>query len=226
MLHCKGGYFYTGHTDDLEARIAQHKAGTFEGFTKRFSPVEMVWSQEFVERDEALAAERQIKGWSRKKKLALIRGDWDAVSFHARSKSGPSTGSGRTDLGVSMKILNRLAAEAKDTHPKECCGLMLGAENQITQIQPTSNVHPKPETQFEIDPGDLIAAYQAEREGGPQVVGFYHSHPSGPPTPSATDRAMAARDGKIWAIIGQDEIKFWRDDPDGFKPLSYSVIDA
>ncbi len=96
MLHCHGGAFYTGHTDDLEQRMAQHNAGNFPGFTRDHLPVVLVWSQEFTPRIEALEAERRIKGWSRKKKLALIRGDWEAISRYARNKekSGPSTSSG------------------------------------------------------------------------------------------------------------------------------------
>jgi predicted GIY-YIG superfamily endonuclease len=46
---------------------------------------------------EALEAERRIKGWSRAKKMALIRGDWDRISELAKGKNGPSTSSGRTD---------------------------------------------------------------------------------------------------------------------------------
>jgi predicted GIY-YIG superfamily endonuclease len=98
MLHCRGGYFYVGHSDDLERRIAQHQCGAIPGFTANHQPVELVWSQEFVTRDEAKAAERQIKGWSRAKKLALIRGDWDRISVLARRKNSPSTGSGQTGL--------------------------------------------------------------------------------------------------------------------------------
>ena len=98
MLHCRGGYFYVGHTDDLERRIAQHKSGLLTGFTADHLPVELVWSQEFAMRDEAKASEKQIKGWSRAKKLALIRGDWTLISTLAKGKNGPSTSSGRTDL--------------------------------------------------------------------------------------------------------------------------------
>jgi predicted GIY-YIG superfamily endonuclease len=58
-------------------------------------PVELVWSQECITREEALSAEMQIKGWNRKKKEAMMRGDWKEVSRLARNKSGdPSTGSG------------------------------------------------------------------------------------------------------------------------------------
>ena len=86
MLHCADRSFYIGHTDDLEMRIAQHEAGTFPGYAKSRRPIKLVWSQEFGTRMEALEAERQIKGWGRAKKLALIREDWSLISTLARSK--------------------------------------------------------------------------------------------------------------------------------------------
>ncbi|AJR25523.1 MULTISPECIES: GIY-YIG nuclease family protein [Sphingobium] len=100
MLHCADRSFYTGHTDNLETRIAQHEAGAIPGHTQNRRPIKLVWSQEFGTRMEALEAERQIKGWSRAKKLALIREDWTLISTLARSnqeKESPSTSSGRTE---------------------------------------------------------------------------------------------------------------------------------
>jgi len=73
MLHCRGGAFYVGHTDDLERRFAQHESGAIKGFTSDRLPVKLVWSQEFGTRFEAKEAERRLKGWSRAKKMALIR---------------------------------------------------------------------------------------------------------------------------------------------------------
>ena len=99
MLHCRGGYFYVGHTDDLERRIAEHKSGMIPGFTADHLPVELVWSQDFAARDEARSAENQIKGWSRAKKLALIRGDWGRIATLAKGQNGPSTSSGKTEKG-------------------------------------------------------------------------------------------------------------------------------
>lgn len=87
MLHCRGGAFYVGQTDDLPRRIAQHQSGALPGFTYALLPLELVWSQEFQTREEARAAEHKLKGWSRAKKLALIRGDWDRISALARSAS-------------------------------------------------------------------------------------------------------------------------------------------
>jgi len=79
ILVCADGSYYTGHTDDIEARSAAHEAGTIDGYTKTRRPVSLVWTQEFESRYDALSAERQIKGWSRAKKRALIEGKWDLL---------------------------------------------------------------------------------------------------------------------------------------------------
>jgi predicted GIY-YIG superfamily endonuclease len=97
MLQCRDRTLYVGHTDDLDLRLAQHEQGTFGGHTARKRPLTLVWSEEFPTRYEALIAERQIKGWRKEKKLALIRGDWGLISRLSREKKGrPSTSSGRT----------------------------------------------------------------------------------------------------------------------------------
>ena len=84
MLRCADGSYYVGHTDDLEVRVATHQSGLIEGYTQKRCPVVLEWSQEFAERDEAFRAERQIKGWRRDKKEALIRGDFAALPSLAR----------------------------------------------------------------------------------------------------------------------------------------------
>jgi predicted GIY-YIG superfamily endonuclease len=97
MLHCRGGAFGGGGGDDLESRIASHESGATEGFTRDWLPVKLVWSEVFGTRIEALEMERRIKGWSRAKKMALVRGDWDDVVRLAKKKDSPSTSSGRTE---------------------------------------------------------------------------------------------------------------------------------
>lgn len=91
ILRCSDGTYYTGHTDDLERRVAQHESGTFPGYTHDRRPVELVFSETFAERIDALERERQVKDWSRKKKEALIRGDWTAVYSAAHSRPRVST---------------------------------------------------------------------------------------------------------------------------------------
>lgn len=80
LLRCNDASYYVGHTDNLEQRIGQHGTGELGGYTSSRRPVALAWSQEFATRHEALTAEQQIKGWSRAKKEALIRGDWTAIS--------------------------------------------------------------------------------------------------------------------------------------------------
>lgn len=127
---------------------------------------------------------------------------------------------------VSSSVLRAIQFEAEKAGAEECCGILLGTEDQIIAALPVRNVHPTPETHFEIDPAALIAAYREERGGGPKVHGFYHSHPDGPAHPSVTDRALAPGDGKLWAIVAAGEITWWRDAAEGFTPLSLSVFDG
>ena len=112
-----------------------------------------------------------------------------------------------------------LLEEAARALPRECCGLLLGQGGRIEFALPCANVHPRPERHFEIDPAALIAAHRAARSGGPQVLGYYHSHPTGRAEPSATDRAQANGDGRIWAIVAGGTIALWRDLPGGFEAL-------
>ena len=86
MLQCSDGHFYVGHTDNLVARLAAHQSGAFKGYTRSRRPVRLVWSENFETRQAAIAAERQIKGWSRRKKQARIVGDWAMISRLARSR--------------------------------------------------------------------------------------------------------------------------------------------
>ena len=85
ILKCADNSYYTGHTDNLENRLMQHHQKMYPAcFTATRLPVQLVFSQEFVTREEALASERRIKGWSRKKKEALIKGDWETLSISAK----------------------------------------------------------------------------------------------------------------------------------------------
>jgi len=86
LLRCADGSYYAGHTDDLEKRIGEHLSGASGGYTATRLPLELVWSQECPTRIEALDFERQIKGWSRAKKEALIRSDWEELSRLAKGK--------------------------------------------------------------------------------------------------------------------------------------------
>lgn len=108
MLRCSDGSYYVGHTDNLENRFAAHQAGSIpDCYTHDRRPVTLVFSDEFQTRDEAFQAERQLKGWSRAKKEALINGNIRRLKVLSRNyteveglrqaqpvRGGPSTGSG------------------------------------------------------------------------------------------------------------------------------------
>jgi predicted GIY-YIG superfamily endonuclease len=98
MLRCADGSYYVGHTDNIALRFGQHQTGAYAGYTYKRRPVELVWSESFQTRDDAKMAERQVKGWGRPKKEALIAGDWRRISELAKCRSltekRPSTDSG------------------------------------------------------------------------------------------------------------------------------------
>jgi len=83
MLRCADGRYYTGHTDNLEQRIGQHRARLCN-YTSTRLPVKLVWSETFETRAEAITVELMVGGWSRAKKEALIAGDWKRVSHFAK----------------------------------------------------------------------------------------------------------------------------------------------
>jgi predicted GIY-YIG superfamily endonuclease len=93
MLMCSDGSYYVGHTDNLDVRLAQHQDGTFGGYTSKRRPVTLIYAEAFDSRDDAFRRERQIKGWSRVKKVALAREDWQTLQRLART-AHPSTSSG------------------------------------------------------------------------------------------------------------------------------------
>jgi proteasome lid subunit RPN8/RPN11 len=128
------------------------------------------------------------------------------------------------DLEVTSGTIATLREEAARAHPHEACGLLLGQGARIELARPCANVHSRPERHFEIDPAALIAAHKAAREGGPQVLGYYHSHPNGRAGPSAEDRAEAAGDGRIWAIVANGGVSWWRDGANGFEALPLRLV--
>jgi putative endonuclease len=94
MLRCRDGSYYVGSAtgEDLSKRIAEHQSGAYPGYTLSRRPIELVWSQYFDRIVDAIAAERQVKGWSRAKKEALIAGDWSELVGKAKRRGGQPRG--------------------------------------------------------------------------------------------------------------------------------------
>ena len=79
ILKCNDDSYYTGQTDNLEKRLWEHNVGKFDGYTSTRRPLDLVYSEGFYTREEALAAERKIKTWGRRKKDALVKGGWEGI---------------------------------------------------------------------------------------------------------------------------------------------------
>jgi putative endonuclease len=80
MLLCADRSFYIGVTNDAEKRVAEHQMGHDpRSYTFKRRPVKLVYCAEFGNVDEAIAWEKQIKGWSRAKKVAFISGNWELL---------------------------------------------------------------------------------------------------------------------------------------------------
>ncbi len=98
ILRCADGMYYVGshRGPDPAVRVAGHNAGLDpSAFTYKRRPVELVWTGAFQFITDAIAFERQLKGWSRAKKEAVIRGDWEALPSLAQCRTPrPSTSSG------------------------------------------------------------------------------------------------------------------------------------
>ena len=100
ILRCSDASYYVGTTrSSLDQRLAEHQAGTFGGYTARRRPVELVFSEGFVRIEDAIAAERQVKGWRREKKEALIRGDFAALPALSRRAAKPAIRASRRATG-------------------------------------------------------------------------------------------------------------------------------
>jgi putative endonuclease len=87
ILKCADGSYYAGSTTNLSLRLTQHQAGEGSVYTRGRLPVELVYVQEFQSEHEAFLRERQVKGWSRAKKEALIDGDFEALVELSRSRA-------------------------------------------------------------------------------------------------------------------------------------------
>ena len=111
---------------------------------------------------------------------------------------------------IASDLIAQILREAAASPAAEVCGLLFGSRGAIVAIRPCRNVAADPARRFELDPAALIAAHRAGRAGGPAIVGHYHSHPAGPPTPSPRDAAAAVADGSLWLIAAAGTVRGWR----------------
>lgn len=86
ILECANGEYYVGSTTDMERRLKEHQAGVGGKFTSTHLPVKLIYTEEYPTIEQAFRRERQLHGWSRAKKEALMRGDWDLLKELSKSK--------------------------------------------------------------------------------------------------------------------------------------------
>ncbi len=131
------------------------------------------------------------------------------------------------DLLFESAVVARLLEHARAGAPEEVCGVLGGEAGRVTRSEPVSNVASSPETRYELDPAGTIEAIERVEEAG-EHLGFYHSHPQGPPRPSATDEAEATWVGFVYCIVSLPEsrIDAWRWTGERFEALSVAVESA
>lgn len=111
---------------------------------------------------------------------------------------------------ISRALVASLLERAVASPNVEICGLLLGEGDTVREARAAANVAQDPARRFEIDPAVLLGVHRAARQGGLQVLGHYHSHPSGEPVPSACDAALALEPAALWLIVAPPLWGVWR----------------
>jgi desampylase len=112
-------------------------------------------------------------------------------------------------LTISRQHAANLRIWVDAAMPAECCGLLFGDGGRVSAVELTANVAENSARHFEIDPSRLVAAMRAMRGGGPEIIGYFHSHPEGAAQPSACDARAALADGRYWLIVSGDDMRAW-----------------
>jgi proteasome lid subunit RPN8/RPN11 len=143
-------------------------------------------------------------------------------------------------LLLDPQVRDAVVAHAREGAPEEICGVLGGVHrpggdaptddgrpSHARTARRVPNVASVPRTRYELDPAEQFRAMESVEDAGEVVVGFYHSHPRGPPRPSATDEALATWPGYSYVIVslgGSDpEIGSWRWTGEGFERERLSV---
>ncbi len=126
---------------------------------------------------------------------------------------------------ISRGALDAITAEAGASPDSEVCGLLFGRPGLIETARSCRNVAADPGCGFELDPAALVLAMREEREGGPAIVGSYHSHPNGRQDPSARDVDAAVRG--LFLIVAGGTVTAWTlRDGNTAEPVTLSALSA
>jgi putative endonuclease len=124
MLECADGTYYTGSTNNLEERLFQHQSGQGANHTKKRLPVKLVYFEEYPRIDDAFFREKQIQGWSRRKKKALINGEYNRL---------PEFAVAYRDRDGGFESLSHRTTEASDNHNKPLSEVL---EDSVKKVRP------------------------------------------------------------------------------------------
>ncbi|MFB6170761.1 MAG: desampylase [Haloarculaceae archaeon] len=110
------------------------------------------------------------------------------------------------ELLFTRRAYDAVVDHARARAPAEVCGVLAGERDagRVTGVHRTANAAATPETRYRIDPREQLAVMEAVADVGDDVVGFYHSHPAGPPAPSETDAAQATWKGYPYVVVALD----------------------
>lgn len=125
-------------------------------------------------------------------------------------------------MKIRQQVLDRIVAHAVEDLPNECCGLLIGSAEMVEDAARARNAK-QSRTKFQVEPADHFAAIRRARAAGFQVIGAYHSHPSGPSGPSETDRARLTDPTMVHIIVslahGTRTVRAFRLAGGNFSPL-------
>jgi proteasome lid subunit RPN8/RPN11 len=123
---------------------------------------------------------------------------------------------------IRQDVIARIVAHAVEELPNECCGLLIGSSDIVEDATRARNLK-RSRTKFQVEPADHFAAIRKARAAGLEVVGAYHSHPSGPSGPSDTDRARLSDPSMFHIIVslahGTKTVRAFRLVDGNFSPL-------
>jgi len=144
ILKCRDGSYYTGSTKDVELRLQQHQNGEGSNYTKKRLPVKLVYYEEFDGAEQAFYKEKQIQGWSRAKKEALMKRDFDRLiplskNYSQYNNNVPSTGSGTAPVvePVETTIAETTADTVENADPVPSTGS--GTAPVVEPVETTIN---------------------------------------------------------------------------------------
>lgn len=137
----------------------------------------------------------------------------------------------RPMLVLPRTVRDDVLAHAREGHPEEVCGLLIGEHGEetstVTRSRRTRNVADVPRVTYAIDPEEQLRIMEDVERGGEEVVGFYHSHPDGPDGPSRTDAAQATWEGYTYCIVSLSDadplVGAWRWTGEKFEEESVRV---